>query len=163
MKKLPKHGAVRSGDLPTAHKASMRVDAEKKAKQVYFAIRKSRLNGATCDEVCEATGIDYRTVSPRMKPLREMKWIKWAFDANGRPLSRIPITKTGKRKHCQQTIYFSNKHTSLAAIQAGPHPGAHGFSFGDPLKTKPVDRILRWIKKLSNEEYDDLIKRFPKR
>jgi hypothetical protein len=95
---------ARGTDLGTSHEAARSLGSDALARlmgTVYSAARGRRDHGATCGEICEITGLDWNTVSPRLKPLCELKLLASRKDDEGKIIKRV--AKSGRR----QTVWFA--------------------------------------------------------
>lgn len=83
-----KPGLARSTDPTTSRDAAKKIDATKLENAVWLALWDAGERGLTANEVVEITGIEYRSVSPRFKPLRGKGAIRLIIDSDGKALRR---------------------------------------------------------------------------
>lgn len=103
---------ARRTDPDTSHFAAGSFDSSEIAKVelILLKVIASHFEGATCYELCNITGIPVQTVSPRFKPMREVKGlITERYTDEG-----VKITRKGISNR-QQTVWFA---TGLGALRA---------------------------------------------
>lgn len=95
---------ARSTDPSTSHIAARSMRPRKAntlEKLVYLSIAAAGIDGLICDDIVNRTGLNWNTVSPRLKPLTKKGYIKPKFDfSTGRF-----VTRNGKSNR-PQTVWI---------------------------------------------------------
>ena len=96
---------ARSTDPDTSHDAAASVDPHLPNLEdtVYAAIKSRGDRGATCDEIVDLTGLNWNTVSPRLKPLRNKKLIE------AQTVFEDTVIKRQGKSHRMQIVWFAKK------------------------------------------------------
>ena len=95
---------ARHTDPHTSHEAAAAIkpDVNNIEGTVTRAVQRSGERGMICDEVVDATGLDWNTVSPRMAPLRRKKLIYRRTDEK----TGKYLTRRGKSGKAQQIHWY---------------------------------------------------------
>jgi hypothetical protein len=99
---------ARNTDPGTSHAAarSVRAEANDLEAIVSRSIARRGDRGMICDEIVDATQLNWNTVSPRLRPLCKKGIITSRPDGNGKPITRPG--KSGRR----QIVWFVVKVTA---------------------------------------------------
>jgi hypothetical protein len=95
---------ARRTDPGTAHVAAeaIKPDVARIEMLVARAVMHNMPRGLICDDICKVTGLEWNTVSPRLKPLRAKGVLSLLWNA----ATEKPITRPGKSGRPQQVHYF---------------------------------------------------------
>jgi uncharacterized membrane protein len=98
----PPRAMARRNDPSTSHAAAQSVtpDLPELEATVLHALRRSGESGKTLDEICDATGLDKVTASPRLRPLVRKGFVREA-----------DFTRPGKSNR-QQTVWIAIEETA---------------------------------------------------
>jgi DNA-binding MarR family transcriptional regulator len=80
------HALARSTDPATSKAAAAKVNVSDREQIVLKCLREQ--GDATCREIAQRSGLDYASVTPRIKPLRNKGLVTHALDDEGQFLRR---------------------------------------------------------------------------
>lgn len=98
------HALARRTDPHTSHRAAHELDARLKGLQLIVCDAfRGKPEGLTNQELCDATGLDWNTCTPRVKPLIDKGYLIDAVNEFGEYITR-PSRKSGKQQQVRIAV-----------------------------------------------------------